>query len=109
LSSPHDVAIDSTGNAWFANSASVIPELNSSGSPVSSTGYSGNGVSVPSTIAIDGSNNVWLGNGSSPYNLIEISDAGTFLSGSSGYTSDGGSSTGMAIAGPGNVRMGKAF
>ena len=109
LSSPHDVAIDSSGNAWFANSASVIPELNSSGSPVSSTGYSGNGVSVPNTIAIDGSNNVWLGNGSSPFNVIEISDAGTFLSGSSGYTSDGVSSTGMAIDGSGNVWMANAF
>jgi streptogramin lyase len=109
LSSPHDVAIDSSGNAWFANGASVIPELNSSGSPVSSTGYSGNGVSAPYTIAIDGSNNVWLGNGSSPYNVIEISDAGTFLSGSSGYTSDGFSSTGMAIDGSGNVWMANAF
>ena len=109
LSSPHDVAIDSTGNAWFANSASVIPELNSSGSPVSSTGYSGNGVTAVYTIAIDGSDNVWLGNGSSPYNLIEISDAGTFLSGSSGYTSDGVSSTGMAIDGSGNVWMANAF
>ena len=109
LSSPHDVAIDSSGNAWFANSASVIPELNSSGSPVSSTGYSGNGVSVPNTIAIDGSNNVWLGNGSSPFNVIDISDAGTFLSGSSGYTSDGVSSTGMAIDGSGNVWMANSF
>ena len=109
LSSPRDVAIDSSGNAWFANSASVIPELNSSGSPVSSTGYSGNGVSVPNTIAIDGSDNVWLGNGSSPFNLIEISDAGTFLSGSSGYTSDGVSSTGMAIDGSGNVWMANSF
>jgi len=64
LSAPVAMAVDSTGNIWFANGgANSISELSSTGAAVSSAaGYTGGGLNVPSAIAIDLTGNVWVAN-----------------------------------------------
>jgi hypothetical protein len=88
ISSPYGIAIDGNNHVWVGNSATVLSELNSSGSPVSSTGYTGGGVSNPYSIAIDPSNDVWTGNNGNS-TLSEFNSSGAPQSGSSGFTGGG--------------------
>jgi len=53
LNLPSSIAIDPAGNLWVADAAaSTVTELNSSGAPVSASGYSGTGIVKPLGIAI---------------------------------------------------------
>jgi hypothetical protein len=105
LSTPYNIAIDGSGNAWVTNnSANSITELSSSGSPISpAAGYTGAGLSFPQGIAIDSLGNAWVandGNGS----VSELSNSGTPISPSTGYTGGGlNQPQGIAIDGGGNV------
>jgi hypothetical protein len=68
--------------------------------------YSGIGVG-PSAMAIDASGNVWMigtATGSAPYSVFEVSNNGTVLSGSNGYTGGGlNLPSGIAIDPTGNA------
>ena len=60
----NNFVIDASGNVWIANgdtSTNVICKFNSSGSLVSTSGYTTSGLNVPTGLAIDISGNVWVG------------------------------------------------
>ena len=65
--------------------------------------YTGGGLNEPFGIAIDGSGNAWVSN-SGGNSVIELSNAGTFLSGTNGYTGGGlNRPVGIAIDASGNA------
>ena len=105
LNFPEEVAIDSAGNAWVANSGgnSVIKISNTGTFLSGTTGYTGGGLNEPLGIAIDASGNAWVANNGSN-SVTELSSAGTLLSGTTGYTGGGlFQATGIAIDGSGNA------
>ena len=85
LNTPTSVAIDPSGDAWVANyGGNSVTKLSSSGSPLSgSNGFNGGGMVAPFSIAIDGSGNAWVVG--APGALIELSNSGAILSGTSGF------------------------
>jgi hypothetical protein len=114
ISSPVDVAIDSSGNVWVLDGAcpgcGAINEFSSTGATISpSGGYIGGGLNSPVHIAIDESGNVWAvnngpGAAGSVFSLSEFSSSGTAISSSAGYTGGGlNSPEGVALDSSGNV------
>jgi len=104
LNKPSAVAVDGPGNIWVANSGNnSITELNPSGVPVSSSGFTGGGLSAPSALAIapaDG--NIWVAN-SGNNSVTELSSTGSPLS-TTGFTGGGlNTPDAIAIDGPGNI------
>lgn len=93
------VAVDASGNTWWAGSS--MSEVNANGQLISTT--SGGGLNNPMSMAIDASGKVWVSN----YNgnsLSEFSASNTAISGSSGITGGSISSPGdVAIDTSGNV------
>ena len=86
LDDPTSIAMDSAGNAWISDYYSGVIEINQSGHFLSGTnGITGGGFGSSSGIAIDGAGNVWVSNLNS-FAITELSNAGTILSGPSGYT-----------------------
>jgi len=77
LSAPAAMAVDSSGNIWFANGgANSISELSSTGAAVSpGAGYTGGGLNVPSAIAVDLTGKVWVAN-SAGSSISEFTSAG---------------------------------
>lgn len=72
LSNPISISIDPTENVWLANGsngifppvfANSLSEFSNGGTPLSGTGFTGNGLSQPGPLAIDGAGGVWVGNG----------------------------------------------
>jgi streptogramin lyase len=106
LSSPEGIAVDASGNAWVADYAGLVVEINNSGTIVSGTGgFTPGGLAGPEGIAIDGAGNVWVSNFTG-YGIVELSNSGATLSGPNGFTSgraSGSGSTYVAIDGSGNV------
>jgi hypothetical protein len=104
LSSPHSIAIDSSGNAWVPNyEGNSVTELSSTGAVLSGTnGYTGGALNMPDGIAIDSSGNAWIANygGAS---VTEISSSGSILSGTNGYTGGMNLPDGISIDGIGNA------
>lgn len=114
LIAPGGIAIDGSGNVWAGNAYpgnNTLSELNSSGTPVSSSsGYSGGGLATPFFVAIDGAGNVWVANNSGN-SISEFAPTGTQICNAhslftcpSGYT--GGGLNGpfaLAIDGAGNI------
>jgi len=69
---PYDVAIDQTGNAWFANTDGGTGQVGSviELSPLGvATTFTGNGINNPLSIAIDQSGNAWVPS----YDITKIS------------------------------------
>lgn len=116
------VAFDSSGNAWISNKIGSVTELNSTGTASAGSPYSGGGLSSintagPGLIAIDGAGNVWVANidgggnaNSHSGSITELSNSGTAISGSNGYTGASASSSdlivnpvGIAVDPSGNV------
>ncbi|SNS32377.1 hypothetical protein SAMN05421770_101498 [Granulicella rosea] len=106
-----NIAIDGSGNLWEATYGGVLAR-SSNGTLLSpAAGYGGGGISSTfssNAIAIDPSNNVWVVGANScggVATLVKLSNAGTILSGSSGYTGNGmtGQANGIAIDGSGDV------
>jgi streptogramin lyase len=116
------VAFDNSGNAWISNMGGSVTELNSSGTASAGSPYSGGGLSSVNTagsglIAIDGAGNVWVANidgggnaNSHSGSVTELSNSGTAISGSNGYTGASASSSdlivnpvGIAVDPSGNV------
>ena len=97
FNAPSAIAIDTSGNAWIANSGnSTLTELTSAGTNATNSPFSGGGLSTPTSVAIDGLGNIWLAN-SGNNSASEFSSSGTALSGTSGYTATG-LSTPVALA-----------
>jgi sugar lactone lactonase YvrE len=102
----NSMAIDASGNVWFANAIfggpSSVAEFSSNGAILSgANGYSVGGLANPNSIAIDPAGNAWVsGSGA----VVKLSSSGTILSGANGYTG-GGLTTpaGIALDGQGNA------
>jgi len=101
------VAIDASGNAWFADAyvAPALSKFSSGGTPIPLTSAiaTGGGLAAPGpyVIAIDASGNVWAACSSS---LAEFTNSGTAISTSAGFPGGGlANPKGIAIDGAGNV------
>lgn len=82
INAPQGIAIDSSGNAWVANSGTnTITKLSSSGSGASGSPFSGGTMNLPAAIALDASGNLWVANyaGSS---VTELNSSGAVVLGS---------------------------
>jgi hypothetical protein len=116
-------AIDQNGKLWMPNYYAVVGSTNTPGagssvsvvtpgttsassnatSSVAYTSYSGGGLSGPQAIAVDGGNNIWVANFGSK-TISELSNSGTAMSPSTGFTTAFGNTVGrLAIDGSGNV------
>jgi hypothetical protein len=114
FSAPVAVAVDHTGNAWVADSNnSYITEELAAGAAQNSVSPTIGGLNAPLGVAIDAANNIWItsSGGFGTANITELSNAGTSLSGFSGWGS--GADTGgivtpqsIAIDGAGNAWIG---
>ena len=101
LSNPQNIAVDSTGNIWIANTANILSEFSNQGSALSgSSGYTGNGLSGPWGVAVDPSGNVWVANSGSNA-LSKFSNSGGAIASYNGGGLD--SPYGLAIGGSGVV------
>jgi hypothetical protein len=106
LSNPSGVALDATGNAWVISTGSI------SHKPASVLKVANNGTilatglqvgNIPQNIAIDGGGNAWVTDGDSG-SVRVLSNAGTILSGSTGYQGSGiPDAYGIGIDGSGDV------
>ncbi|HEY1744714.1 MAG TPA: NHL repeat-containing protein [Granulicella sp.] len=106
LSNPSGVALDGTGNAWVISSGSISKK------PASVLKVANNGTilvtglqvgNVPQNIAIDGGGSAWVTDGDSG-SVRVLSNAGTILSGSTGYQGSGiPDAYGIGIDGSGDV------
>jgi len=97
LSSPGDVAIDPSGNAWVANyGGGVVSEFSPWGTPAALAGYPGTGLRQSYGVSIDAQGNVWVANQQSVTaannshvgSVSKFSASGTELS-AAGYTGGG--------------------
>jgi streptogramin lyase len=87
MGQPYAIAIDGSSHVWIANnSGSALTKLSSSGTPLSSSGYTGGGVTTSDSIAIDGAGTVWLANYTTSSSVSAFSNAGVALSPSTGFT-----------------------
>jgi streptogramin lyase len=94
LDQPHSIAIDASSNVWVANYQSVsgagnhhngsVSVFSPSGAELSGYGYTVAGIYYPLAIAADSTGVIWVADyGSSSASLL--TDAGSAVSGSSGY------------------------
>jgi hypothetical protein len=104
------IAFDPSGNVWLAayNDSAVI-KLSSSGTVLSgASGYTDATIKTPYNVAVSGSGNVWVTNCGNiscggPYSLAVVSNSGTILSGTNGYTGFSHIPTALAIDASGNA------
>jgi hypothetical protein len=86
LVEPGNLAIDSNSKGWAPlKSPSQFGGVTSGGSGALYGGSTIGGLSLPTWIAIDGANNLWITNSGNSYALSEFNDAGTAITGTSGY------------------------
>jgi hypothetical protein len=101
-----NMAIDASGNAWFASSVFGGPysvtEVSNNGSILSgANGYSVGTLTNPGGIAIDPAGNVWV---SGSGQVAKLSSSGSLLSGANGFTGGGlNTPSGIAVDGQGNA------
>jgi hypothetical protein len=95
------IAIDSKNDAWVADfNAATASELNSSGAPLSGTGYIT--AADVSAVAIDGNNTLWTAN--TDGSISHLAANGAAISPANGYISAGATGeVGIAIDASGNV------
>ena len=105
---PTALAIDAGGNAWVANYGGVVSAFSPLGLPLFPAGITGGGLNSSYGLAIDPTGNVWIANSASDGSVnnglgtvTEITAAGQFLSGTTGFgnsSRSGGFSAPVAIA-----------
>lgn len=95
---PTALAIDATGNAWVANFGGVVSAFSPIGAPLFASGITGGGLNSSYGLAIDPIGNIWVANDSSDNavntglgTVTEITAAGQFLSGATGFGNGSGS------------------
>lgn len=115
-SQPRGVAIDASGNAWFAGGDSdTVSELTPSGHPTAPrpSGFSGGSLALVTSVALDDSNNAWFsnyGNQVTAANVTKLNNAGYALSPSNGFTGGGIFWTqSIAIDPTGNAWVGNGY
>ncbi|MGH7935006.1 MAG: NHL repeat-containing protein [Candidatus Binataceae bacterium] len=81
LSTPVDIAVEASGNAWIANLANSVTVLTPAGAPLAGSPLTGNGLNAPEDLAIDGSGNVWVTN-SGASSVSAFTSSGAPLTGS---------------------------
>jgi len=109
------VAIDHQGNVWAAAAGSMYAEVSKvspSGTILSGSGFVGGGIGRVggggAYIAIDGDGNAWVPLYSSP-GIVELSNSGSALSGTTGYFSGVATTQGnIVIDGSGDIWCGTA-
>ena len=95
------VAIDSAGNVWSLNAASdSVAEFAPDGT-ITSSGYTGGGLSTSTALAIDGHGQVWITNTGGSISVFN--SAGTPVTPTSGYTAGTSSPASIAVDISGNV------
>jgi len=106
---PADVAIDSKGNLWVADTNNnQIEKFNQAGVFVAKYGSMGSGngqLSYPASLAIDSKNNLWVAD-TNNNRIVQFNEAGTFVKavGSSGLGNGQFSGPeGIAIDSKGNI------
>jgi hypothetical protein len=83
-----NVAIDATGNVWVGG-VGEIAKFNAAGQAASGSPYLvGNSLGGSGALAFDPLGNLWVGEGGALQNVVELSSAGTLMSGASGYAID---------------------
>ena len=97
----YGIAIDGAGNAWVTDGYTALTEFSNTGTLLHS--YTGGGFNVNYQVAMDSAGNAWgtsfIGNA-----VTEVSNTGTFLSGTTGYKGGGlNEAYGIAIDGAGNA------
>jgi len=101
---PAAVAVDPSGYIWIVNGNGTLTKLDSLGTTVTGSTFSGGGLSSEGTgIAIDGSGNIWVTSSGSPGSVAKFNSSGTAQSPSTGYTSGIDDPSVIAIDGSGNV------
>lgn len=111
---PQDLALDSTGNLYLADSDNyVVRQINSAGiiNTIAGnhlSGYSGDGgpatsaqLAIVKGLAVDGNGNVYIGDGSSHVREVDAAGVITTIAGNgqNGNAGDGGPGTAAAIGG----------
>jgi streptogramin lyase len=96
LHGPASLGVDGSGDLWVANYYGVASRFSPQGTPISATGYTGNGLNENFGMAIDIHNNIWFANEQSASGVNSglgtvtvLSSSGLPLSGSSGYSAGG--------------------
>jgi hypothetical protein len=105
------VAIDPSGNIWTltGNSSTNVPSLSgflSSGTPITGSPFTGNGLGYQRAIAIDGTGNIWVANGgtsASTSTISKFSRSGVAFSGSPFKNNGLNNPSSLAIDSSGNV------
>jgi subtilase family serine protease len=100
IASPLGLAFDASGNIWVAN-GNGLGEFNAQGSPVTSAPFTGGGIANPLAVAIEGSGQVWVANAAGTVSVL--SNSGTAVSPSTGYSGPGSTPAGIAIDISGSV------
>jgi hypothetical protein len=101
---PAAVAIDPSGYIWIVNGNGTLTKLDSLGTTVTGSTFSGGGLSSEGAgIAIDGSGNIWATSSGSPGSVAKFNSSGTAQSPSTGYTSGIDDPSAIAIDASGNV------
>jgi hypothetical protein len=94
------LAFDASGNMWVASSSGVS-EFTPQGVAVSSTPFTGGGISSPSAIAVDGLGQIWVANTGGSVSVL--SNSGAAVTPSTGYSGPGSTPGGIAIDISGSV------
>lgn len=84
---PRAIAVDHSNNAWIANQGDqTLTALQSDGTPLAGSPFSGGGLQFPSDVSIDGDGHVWVANfNRSGAGVSEFDANGTALSNSKGF------------------------
>ena len=86
---PQAEAFDASGDLWIASSTGVSEFKPSASGPVavSSTPYTGGGITTPLAVAVDGLGVIWIANDNGT--ISALTNTGTAVSPSTGYTASG--------------------
>lgn len=104
FSSPKTTTVDASGNIWVANSGnSSLTVLAQSGSPVSASPFSGNGLNTPAAVAIDAGGNAWVANAGSQTVSVFTPGGSTFIGSPFAGSGTISGASSIAIDAPGNI------
>lgn len=93
MNSPSGLGVDASGNVWVANYFDVASLFSPLGKPLIANGITGFGLSASYGLAVDASDYAWIPNepntGVQGNSLTVLTEAGTAISGSAGFTAGG--------------------
>jgi hypothetical protein len=102
IASPFGLAFDASGNMWIANSnGASVSEFTRQGGVATGSPFNGGGIANPLAIAVDGAGQIWVANSAGTVSVL--SNTGTAVSPSTGYSGPGSKPAGIAVDISGNV------